>query len=278
MSEGAPTVAVDIADDELRILCDSVPILSTASHRLFFTTVLGFKSSEEVFVGYRKNLEAASGRILEAVLRYLGTHAVACELRPAARNLLSARRASDQALEAARAAGERVRQAELFDHPEIPGFKRTLKPYQLPAVAHMCAVAHSANFSVPGSGKTTMVLAAYALIKEGLGIEKLLIIGPRSCFSPWEEEFDSCFGRAPNRVRLSGTPDERISLYEAAGASEVELVLVTYQTASNDSGKLAEYLRRHKTMLVLDESHYIKRISGGVWARTLLDLAPFKPH
>lgn len=28
-------------------------------------------------------------------------------------------------------------------------------------------------------------------------------------------------------------------------------------------------------MLVLDESHYIKRLSGGVWARTLVDLAPF---
>lgn len=275
MTESTATVAVDIADGELRVVCDSVPVLTTASHRLFFTSVLGFKPSADAFVGYRKHFDGSSGRILESVLRYLETHTIACELQPAASSLLRARRASGQALEAARVAGERVRQTELFDHPEIPGFRRTLKSYQLPAVAHMCSVAHSANFSVPGSGKTTMVLAAYALLKESLGIDKLLIVGPRSCFSPWEEEFFGCFGRDPNRVRLAGTPNERLNRYEEASASEIELVLVTYQTASNDSGKLTEFLRRHRTMLVLDESHYIKRLSGGVWARTLLDLAPF---
>lgn len=275
MSEVSSTAVLDITDSELRVVCDRAAVLTGANHRLFFTSVLGFKPSIDEFAGYRKPLDGSSGRVLESVVRYLQAYSIVSELSPAASGLLTARRASGQALEAARAAGERIRQTELFDHPVIPGFKRTLKSYQLPAVAHMCSVAHSANFSVPGSGKTTMVLAAYAQVKQSLGIEKLLIVGPRSCFSPWEEEFLGCFGRQPNCVRLAGTPNERLNRYEQAGQSDVELVLVTYQTASNDSGKLSEFLRRHKTMLVLDESHYIKRLSGGVWARTLLDLAPF---
>ena len=46
---------------------------------------------------------------------------------------------------------------------ELPTtFKRTLKEYQKPSVDHLYSVGNGANFSVPGSGKTTIALAAYS--------------------------------------------------------------------------------------------------------------------
>ena len=45
-------------------------------------------------------------------------------------------------------------------------FKRTLKDYQKPSVDHLYSVGNGANFSVPGSGKSTIALAAYSLMKE----------------------------------------------------------------------------------------------------------------
>jgi SNF2 family DNA or RNA helicase len=275
MSDIATEVAIDIAGNRVVLDCASSPSLTSASHRLFFTSIIGFSPVDAEFLGYSRTLDGGSGRLLETVLKYLESYGIPYSIGPAANGLLNARKASGQELQAAVNAGKVVHQTDLFDHPEVPGFKRTLKPYQLAAVAHMVAVNHSANFSVPGSGKTTMVLAAYAQIKESTGIEKILIVGPRSCFSPWEEEFESCFGRAPSSVRLSGTPLERAVHYDEASKPSTDLVLVTYQTATNDASQLGEFLRRHKTMMVLDESHYIKRLSGGVWSKALLDLAPY---
>ena len=275
MSDSTPhQVAIQVADGHISVECDPSLNIASGAHRLFFTSIAEFSLVDD-FVGYRRRVDASAGRLLDVVVRYLEGKGVTVELDVTARALVGARKASGQALEAARRAGVKVHQTELFEQPQIPAFKRQLKDYQLPAVAHMVAVSHSANFSVPGSGKTTMVLAAYAQLTEAGGIERLLVIGPRSCFAPWEEEFESCFGRAPQSVRLSGSPGERAVRYEEASAPNVDIVLVTYQTAANDSTELAEFLRRHKTMLVLDESHYIKRLSGGVWAPTLLELAPY---
>lgn len=267
-------VDVTVAGGQLRVSCIEWPSLNAGMHRLFFTNIAGFKPDDSIS-GYSRLLDAGTGRAIEGLSKYLAAKSIPFILDSAAQAYLNTRQSSAQALEAARDLGAKIHQTELFEQPVIPGFTRVLKPYQLPAVAHMVAVSHAANFSVPGSGKTTMVLAAYALLKESAGLEKLLIIGPRSCFAPWEEEFEGCFGRAPNSVRLAGTPLERQDRYVQAGGSTTELVLVTYQTAANDSTHIADLLRSHKTMLVLDESHYVKRLQGGVWAPAVLDLAPY---
>ncbi len=267
-------VVIRIAGGRLRIECPEPFNLTTGMHRLFFTNISGFKP-DEAFTGFSRPVDAGAARAIESVRRYLESKLIRSSVDSAAEALVKARRASGQALDVARDAGSKVHQTEMFEQPSIPGFKRVLKEYQLPAVAHMVAVGHSANFSVPGSGKTTMVLAAYALLRESAGLEKILIVGPRSCFAPWEEEFEGCFGRRPRSVRLSGTPAERMMRYGLAGDANVDLVLVTYQTAANDSTQLVELLRRSRTMLVLDESHYVKRLFGGVWAPAMLELAPY---
>jgi SNF2 family DNA or RNA helicase len=155
----------------------------------------------------------------------------------------------------------------------VPGFQRQLKRYQVPAVSHAVSIAHSANFSVPGSGKTTIALAAYAILKGRGEIERLVVIGPRACFMPWEDEFEACFGRPAVSVRVSGSRDRRKSLYRVAEGAD--LVLLSYQMACNDRDDLAALLQRGKCLLVLDESHNVKRIEGGKWAEIVVELAPY---
>ncbi|MEW9501140.1 DEAD/DEAH box helicase [Jeotgalibacillus marinus] len=153
----------------------------------------------------------------------------------------------------------------------LPGFKRELKSYQKKAVRHMLAVKNTANFSVPGSGKTTMLYAGFSVWQEKGEIEKILVIGPPSAFMAWEEEFAACFGRSVVSYRLLGTDREK----KYKNPDRADLFLTTFQTAAIDAVKLIELMKRYRIMLVVDESHYIKRFENGTWANALLKLAPY---
>jgi len=59
-----------------------------------------------------------------------------------------------------------------------PSFKRKLKDHQVDAVRHLMTVVNGANFSVPGSGKTTVALAYYQILKNQNLIDGIFIIGP----------------------------------------------------------------------------------------------------
>ena len=51
---------------------------------------------------------------------------------------------------------------------------------------------------------------------------------------------------------------------------------MTYQMAVNEFSELHLLLERFpKTMVVLDESHNIKKFEGGKWAENVLNLAPY---
>jgi SNF2 family DNA or RNA helicase len=155
-------------------------------------------------------------------------------------------------------------------HQIAPSF--ALLPHQEDGLAHMLAVRNAANFSVQGSGKTAVVLAAFAVWRsEGL-VDKLLVIGPVSCFRPWEEEYERCFRRPPQRLRWSGSVLQRTRLVPEFHRSE--LVLCSYDTAIRDERMLTSLLRHTHTLLVLDESHYIKNFDIGARARAVLQLGP----
>ena len=148
--------------------------------------------------------------------------------------------------------------------------QRELKPYQEKGVTHFLQVKHGANFSVPGSGKTTMAYAYFDKLKEEGIVEKIFVVGPFSSFSPWEEESEKCFGRKLNSARLVGA--KRQSYYLLS--EQYELFLCHYQTAANDIASIIDLCERHKILMVIDESHYIKRFDGGVWSNALLTIAP----
>jgi SNF2 family DNA or RNA helicase len=149
---------------------------------------------------------------------------------------------------------------------------RKLLPHQKAGIIHALNTDNSANFSVPGSGKTQIGLGVFVRLKSETTVEKALVIGPASCFEPWEEEAKSCLRQRINIIRWAGNINQRRKI--SRGIKDVDLILITYQTACNDYLLLEQLMRRYKFLLILDESHYIKNYTS-VRARMALRLAPF---
>ena len=160
---------------------------------------------------------------------------------------------------------------------------RTLYSRQLLSAYHLAFSQHGCNFSVPGSGKTTIVLAAYAFLNRQVAehrhVNHLLVIGPLSSFSAWEDEFDALFGREPRAKRISGIvpPHDRHAYLRGHryGERDIEMTLTSYQSfmgSEEDFGSFVRSPGRH-VMMVLDEAHYVKR-DDGEWAAAVLRTAP----
>jgi SNF2 family DNA or RNA helicase len=156
--------------------------------------------------------------------------------------------------------------------PSKYGIQRSLLSHQQKAVKHALTVNHAADFSVPGSGKTTIALSVYAALRYENIVDRLLVIGPASSFAPWQEEFRATLGRDPKIVRLIGTKAHRERLLQHLDG--VDIVLCTYQMAHREKENLERALKQARYFFILDESHHIKNIRLGPWAQTAIDLAP----
>jgi len=158
--------------------------------------------------------------------------------------------------------------------------KRRLYPLQLLSAYHLAFSQNACNFSVPGSGKTSIVYGAYAYLKslpedDPKHVDKILIIGPLSSFGPWETEYRECFGQEPHSKRLSGgvSKEERIKHFYSSSPAEISLI--SYNGVSNMLEDIKLFLKKHRTMVVLDEAHRIKNIEGGLFATSTLELAKY---
>lgn len=157
---------------------------------------------------------------------------------------------------------------------------RTLYPLQLLSAYHMAFAQNSCNFSVPGAGKTSIVYGAYSYLhslpeSDPKHVDCLFIIGPLSCFGPWELEFNECFGYSASTKRLiGGMPKQDKELYLSM-KDIAEITLTSYQSVPTLKDKIITFLKNHKTMLVLDEAHKIKNYSGAITAASVLELAPY---
>ncbi len=157
--------------------------------------------------------------------------------------------------------GKSIKETHEYESINIPGFKRILKNYQIMPVKHHIDLLNVSNFSVPGSGKTTMVLAGYSLLKSKGIVNKLLVIGPYSSLMPWEDEMVECFFDPPQSIRIHGSIDKRLAIFYEYH-KKYEVFLTTYHTAVNDIKYLSKLISNDNFMVVLDESHYIKNIDG----------------
>lgn len=154
------------------------------------------------------------------------------------------------------------------------GFIRKLTRLQIGAVNHLLTIRHGANFSVPGSGKTTIALAYYHILRKEQKVDAFLVVGPASCFEPWEHEYELCFGLKPRNARLAG--NTKIKRRELCLAAErYDFLLTTYHSAAKDVVDLIRTLSRRRYLLILDESHYVKRPQGGKLADAVLKLAEY---
>jgi SNF2 family DNA or RNA helicase len=148
---------------------------------------------------------------------------------------------------------------------------RALRPHQLEGAAHALTAINAANFSVPGSGKTVTTLAAAIAHIQSDTVDVVVVVGPLACFDPWEQETRAAAGDRINIRRIRGNAAIRRSAYGHVGPSHI--LLLSYATAAADQHLLLALFKRWRVMLVIDESHRIKRFRGGLWAPALMEIA-----
>ena len=149
--------------------------------------------------------------------------------------------------------------------------ERKLHSHQLRNVGHALAAVNQANFSVPGAGKTATALAVALMHFAAETIDAILVVGPLASFRPWESETVTAVGPLFRPRRVQGPGPSRRDAY--AEVRRGDLLLMTYAMAAADSSSIMAMCERLNVMLVVDESHRIKRFRGGVWAPALAQVA-----
>ncbi len=152
---------------------------------------------------------------------------------------------------------------------------RTLKDHQCKAALHLLAAVNGANFSVPGSGKTTVILTVFERLRQQGKLHSLFVVGPPSCFGPWKTEYQEVLGIAPKCVILAGGNIEaRRTEYLVNQESVADLYLTTFQTLQRDWTQVKILFERQGVdfYFIVDEAHYVKQ-PGGVWATAVVNVA-----
>ncbi len=159
--------------------------------------------------------------------------------------------------------------------PEIPGLNASaqLLPHQRRGLQLALRDQNLAEFSVQGAGKTAVVLSTFAIWRARGEVRHLLVIGPVSCFQPWRDEVARCFGDTMRTIQWSGSLSTRMRLVPEFHRTDI--ILCSYDTARRDIMMLRQLVRSSPTLLVLDESHYIKNFSVGARATAVFTLAPY---
>lgn len=145
---------------------------------------------------------------------------------------------------------------------------RPLKPLQLQSGMYMLTQKRAANFSVPGAGKTAMLLGVFAYLnsmEKGEPIKRLLVVSPINAFMSWKEEFYEVF-KNKKKLRALSIHDESINgnkfAFEAQWAS-ANLILINYESLPKYQDSIIKCLSNDSnTMLVYDEVHRVKGVQA----------------
>lgn len=143
---------------------------------------------------------------------------------------------------------------------------RKLRDKQMQDAFFMFAMSRSANFSVPGSGKTSSALAVYAFLKANDLVKRIVMIGPKNAFGSWIDEFVACFGQNEKLYYFS-IQDPRwknISERKFVLKYDIEkynLLLFNYESVENYIDELSHIIS-NQSLLVFDEVHKVKAIGG----------------
>lgn len=239
-------------------------------HQLFFVTLseFTFDENKQCYV-FSDNTQIT--KILNEVIQYFNEEKIKFKIDKNIKRILLNLERENKEFKYSLKEGKQVKNKGLDKLKPIQ-FIRELKSYQKVGVNHLLEIKNGANFSVPGSGKTSVIYAAYDILKNKNIIDKIFVIGPRSCFYPWEFESEACFGKQLESARLTGSKSYRTSLY--IQSDKFELFLCTYQTALNDVSEIIKLCENNRIFLIIDESHNIKKFEGGKWSEALLKISP----
>lgn len=156
---------------------------------------------------------------------------------------------------------------------------RSLKPEQLQSAFFMYTQKRAANFSVPGSGKTAMLLGVFAYLNRKVNpeVDRILVISPINAFMSWRDEFYAVFKDKKTLHDMSAhDEDVETSLDFKSKWAKSNLVMVNYESLPKFQNELIESLKstNGRTMIVFDEVHRIKGVDT-VRASAALDISKY---
>ena len=273
-----PAAQVDLTVEADDVVVTGPETLIDRRCRLFFRSVLGAAPTEDGWRCPRRHVSLATHIVrVNTFLEHQGYGVARHGLvdREVEREL-ERRRSFDRTRQAAIdwRSGTPVVDLDAV-HQRLTDFgwsrARVLRPHQELGLAHALTAANAANFSVPGSGKTATALAVAASHLATGTIRSVVVIGPLACFGPWEQETRAALGdRIPIR-RVRGAARARRAIYTTVSAGT--LLLVSFASAAADRLALIDFCKANEVMIIVDESHRIKRFKGGLWAPALVDIA-----
>ncbi len=172
---------------------------------------------------------------------------------------------------------------ELQNNLSSIGFQRDLYDYQLENLYKLINLPSGAIFSVPGAGKTSVILALIALLKKKLSI---IFVPNLGVMTSWIDDFKSCFGETIDYDLIEITKEDSETLRKILDSiSKPTILLITYDKISRNSNNftvIRDYLSiKSDSHIILDESHRIKSgiVSGykepSVRGKVIIDLAKF---
>ena len=284
------TISIDVNNDKNVFLLNGEIDSITGNRRLLLRFKrLGFeKAGNTIQIPFRKETQVKTLNELKSILTQFQFD-VSLE-ENTTQELASYHREEEQ-FDLFSENARRIRNNEFHDEPELVSqfdefqtvlkkeLKRTLYPLQLLSSFHMAFSQNSCNFAVPGAGKTSIVYGAYAYLKnlpptDPKHVDKLLVIGPLSSFAPWENEYEECFGVKPTSFRMSGNAEisRDLKKQHLYSGNPDELTLIFHGGVPSYESQIIDFLKKNKTLVVVDEAHRIKNHEG-VWGKSVTEIS-----
>lgn len=148
-----------------------------------------------------------------------------------------------------------------------PKWIGNLTDFQRRDITKLLSLRHGANFSVPGAGKTRVGLAIFEALRRAGRVQRLLIVGPKSCYDAWRDENHHCLTE-PLRMEVFARP------FDPAA----EALIVNYERLDGAVNELGAWLSDRPSMLLLDEAHRMKLGAEGTYGAACLALGPRARH
>ncbi len=137
------------------------------------------------------------------------------------------------------------------DKAQWPFLKKTLYPYQREGAFHLAGKGRALLADEMGLGKTVQAIAAALLLRETVGIGRVLVVVPASLKGEWEDQI-KFFSDASTEL-LYGARQERLARY---AKTQAFFLVANYEQVARDWKEINDTFR--PDLVILDEAQRIK--------------------
>lgn len=151
---------------------------------------------------------------------------------------------------------------EVINHEMVAN----LKEKQFDNAYHHFAMKSSMDFSVPGTGKTYISYGLFSYLYSSYNkkqdVNHLVVFGPLNCFRAWKDECKTIFGYKHD-FSIFDITDFHNDFEKQLEKYKYDIYLFNYDFLTESKIKIiAKEVLDDKTMIVFDEIHKLKSLSG----------------